>query len=114
MNYFQLINYGNKRRTRKKQTPSESTTDTQKITINCRMVNTGNLETQWKESIVELATMGLAEKEIALKICSTLTCPVIIAMKISHSGLASINANAQHELKLALEYFKAHEAMDKS
>ena len=76
------------------------------------MVNTRNLGTQWKESIVELVTMGLAEKEIALKICSTLTCPKVIAMKISHSGLASINANAQHELKLILESFKAHDAMD--
>ena len=57
---YQLSKYGNKRRTRKKQTPSnqptpsskpnKSTTDTQQITINFCMVNTGNLETQWKES----------------------------------------------------------------
>ena len=115
MNYFQISNYENKRRTRKNQTPSSqpnndpSTTDTKKITINCSMVNTGNLEPQWKQSIVELVITGLAEKET---ICNNLISPKVIAMKMSHSGLASINANAQHELTLILESFKAHDAMD--
>jgi len=72
------------------------------------MVNTGNLEPQWKQSIVELVITGLAEKET---ICNNLISPKVIAMKMSHSSLASINANAQHELKLELESFKDYNAM---